>query len=193
MKNGNTKSLELLRYARRYDGAASQELLMRFRDPLLKRIRLMMGDKVRRKAESQDFLQQVMVDFLKASHSFEIRSDKDILRWLTAVARNNIRDAGRRRRVQAFESLSSCFTAGEVVVDAPSPFTQVVMHEDTVRLLEGLEKLKDDYRKVIDLHHLEGLSLKSVAARMGRSHDAVKKLHTRAMIRLGSHITSSVQ
>lgn len=193
MKDGQLSNLQLLQRARHNDPTASRELIVRLRDPLLDRIRLMMGDRVRRLADSIDFLQEVMVEFLEESLDIDFCSDGEILRWLTAVARNNIRDAARRRRVRAFDSLSASFSAEGVRDGGPSPASRVAMHEDTIRLAEGLEKLKPDYRQVIDLHNLEGLGLREVARRMERTYEGVKKLHTRAMIQLGSLLSSSGQ
>ena len=46
------------------------------------------------------------------------------------------------------------------------------------------EALPDDYREVIVLRHLEGLTFPAVADRMGRSVDSVEKLWLRAVARL---------
>ena len=71
-----------------------------------------------------------------------------------------------------------------------TPGSLVAQHEEAIRLVESLEKIKKDYREVIELHHLQGLSLKEVAVRMGRTYVAVRKLHTRAMVSLGLHLSS---
>jgi RNA polymerase sigma-70 factor (ECF subfamily) len=44
--------------------------------------------------------------------------------------------------------------------------------------------MPDDYREVLILRHLEGLTVPEVATRLGRSQDSVKKLWTRALDRL---------
>jgi thimet oligopeptidase len=49
---------------------------------------------------------------------------------------------------------------------------------------ERLAGLPEDYREVIVLRHLEGLTFPEVAARMGRSLDSVEKLWLRAVTRL---------
>jgi RNA polymerase sigma-70 factor (ECF subfamily) len=185
MNNCDLSSLDLLERARQESDSASQELLLRFRQPLLNRIRLMMGAGVRRIAESQDFLQEVMVDFLEDSYHMKFRTDIDILRWMTAVARNHIRMAGRRKRILAFDSLSASFSIEAVPTPDSSPASKAAVHEKAVLLAEGLEKLKEEHREVIELHNLESMRLKKVAERMGRSYEAVKKLHTRAMMQLG--------
>ena len=130
-------------------------------------------------------------EFLGTSPTPELQSEKDLLRWLTAIARNRIRDTGRRRRARAFESLSESFSADDIAAVQPSPPSGIAVHEDALRLVEGLERLKEDYREVIELHDLEGLRLKEVAAKMGRSYDAIKQLHTRAMVELAGVLAFS--
>ena len=44
--------------------------------------------------------------------------------------------------------------------------------------------LPEDYREVIILRHLEGLSFPDVALRMGRTEDSVKNVWLRALARL---------
>jgi RNA polymerase sigma-70 factor (ECF subfamily) len=51
-------------------------------------------------------------------------------------------------------------------------------------LADALERLPQDYREVIILRHMEGLSFPEVAQRMHRTLDSVKKLWTRALAQL---------
>ena len=51
-------------------------------------------------------------------------------------------------------------------------------------LAEALSRLPEDYREVIVLRNLEGLSHEEVAARMGRGIGAVRMLWLRALSRL---------
>jgi RNA polymerase sigma-70 factor (ECF subfamily) len=53
-----------------------------------------------------------------------------------------------------------------------------------VLLAEALSRLPEDYRKVIVLRNLEGLSHEEVATRMGRAVGAVSMLWLRALSRL---------
>jgi RNA polymerase sigma factor (sigma-70 family) len=52
------------------------------------------------------------------------------------------------------------------------------------RLEKALDSLPHDYRTVITLMKVRGLSLKDVARRMGRSPDAVTMLHLRVLRKL---------
>jgi RNA polymerase sigma-70 factor (ECF subfamily) len=49
---------------------------------------------------------------------------------------------------------------------------------------DGLEQLPSDYREVLVLRNLEGLTFPQVAERMGRSLDSVEKLWIRGLARL---------
>ena len=46
--------------------------------------------------------------------------------------------------------------------------------------------LPDDYREVIRMTKVEGCDLREVAASMGRSESAVRKLMARALLRIGT-------
>ena len=53
--------------------------------------------------------------------------------------------------------------------------------EQGVLLADALAQLPEDYREVLILRHLEGLTFPGVSQRMGRTLDSVKKLWTRAL------------
>ena len=59
------------------------------------------------------------------------------------------------------------------------PSQQAARLEQAVLLADALGRLPADYREVLVLRHLEGLTFPEVAGRMGRSVDSVKKLWAR--------------
>ena len=65
-----------------------------------------------------------------------------------------------------------------------SPSQQAVRREQAVLLADALQGLPEDYREVIILRQLEGLSFPDVARRMGRTEDSVKNVWLRALARL---------
>ena len=65
-----------------------------------------------------------------------------------------------------------------------SPSQQASRREQVVLLADALALLPEDYREVIVLRHLEGLSFAEVGQRMGRSLDSVEKLWVRGLARL---------
>lgn len=145
----------------------------------------MMGDEARRSAESGDFLQGLWVEVLKRPEQMPREDESAQLRWLTAVARNNIRDAVRKRREQALLALSSSFLPAG---DPATPLSNAVHDENVVRLAECIEQLLPDHQLVIELRSLEGLSFREVGQRMERGEDAARKLYARAILGLGQRL-----
>src|SRR2546427_206956 len=72
-----------------------------------------------------------------------------------------------------------------------SPSQRVARREQAVVLADMLGRLPEDYREVVILRHLEGLSFPQVARRMGRTLDSVKKLWARALAQLRDSLGDS--
>ena len=79
---------------------------------------------------------------------------------------------------------SSCVLAGQFASPGTSPSEAASRREQAVLFADALATLPDDYREVIVLRHLEGLTFPAVAERMGRTVDSVEKLWVRAVARL---------
>ena len=183
--------MELLLRAKDGDGGALEEVLERYRDRLLSRIRLMMGGAAKRVAESGDFLQGVFTEVLDRFPDFEIRDEKSFLRWMTAIARNSIRDSTRKRRERRFESLSdSLFARVESDQDTPSPPSQADLNDKLFRLAEAIEELELDHREVIALRDLDDLPFHVIGERLGCSKSGARLLYNRALVALGGLIES---
>ena len=56
--------------------------------------------------------------------------------------------------------------------------------EQALLLAEALARLPAEWRELLILRHLEGLTFPEVAQRMGRTVDSVKKLWPRALANL---------
>ena len=96
-----------LRAAKAGDREVLGALLQRFRDPLLGRIRMLMGPQARAVAESGDFLQEVFLEAVSDIRGFELRSNGGLVQWLTQIARNRIRASLRCQREQAIEAAAT--------------------------------------------------------------------------------------
>src|SRR5262249_56849730 len=73
-----------------------------------------------------------------------------------------------------------------------SPSQRASRRERAVLLATALERLPADYREVIVLRSLEGLSFPDVAAPMGRTSVSVERLWSRALPRLKRALESAV-
>ena len=172
--------------AREGDAGALGALVERFQEPLLARVRLMLGEEARRCAESVDFVQGAILDALRQGAPIPCDDERGLLRWMTAAARNDIRNAATRRREQALSSLSASLSL-ESIPDrgTPSPPSAAELDEEHLRLVEALEQLDQDQRRAIELRDLDGLSFAEVGRCMERSEAAAQMLHARALLRLG--------
>ena len=88
-----------------------------------------------------------------------------------------------KRRVQTGARVATAIVLGgaALVAAGSSPSQHAARREQALLLAEGLERLPEDYREVLILRHLEGLTFPEVAARMGRTVMSVKKLWARAL------------
>lgn len=170
---------ELLRRVGEGDQPSLNALMVRYRPRLMERIRLMLGDEARCWAETADFAQTVMLDVMREAKQVKIADGRGFLRWLSSIARNNIKDMGRRRRLESISTFSRWMCHD-------SPWRAAADQENIDRMLEALEELKPDDRRVLELRHFAALPFNDVAKEMERSLDATKQLHRRALLRLGA-------
>ena len=71
-----------------------------------------------------------------------------------------------------------------LVAPHSSPSQQAARREQAVLLADALGRLPEDYREVIILRQMEGLSFPDVACRMSKTVKSVEKLWMRALARL---------
>ena len=74
---------------------------------------------------------------------------------------------------------SSAAVQQALAAPVSSPSSIAIRREQAVLLADALEKLPADYREVFILRNLEHIPFDQIAARMGRSSGAVRKLWTR--------------
>lgn len=174
----------LIDRARVGDAVAASELVARVRAPLLRRIRWMMGSEARRLAESDDFLQATFAAALPTLERFEVRSTESFLRWLTTIARNQIRQEVRRPREAALSALSSALG-----LDGHPGHTDGTLSVDSaLALAEAFAKLAEDERRLVELRDLEGRTFVEIGGLLGCGERQAQRLHARALMRLGRHL-----
>ncbi len=162
---------------------------------LIARVRAMLGPRARRAGESLDFAQQAWLELLEQdSRNAAARGASDeqgLLRRLCAIARNNARDAARRKGVLRLESV---FAPGDVLASAPeqhaqdllaapdsSPSLRLARREELERFEQRVGALEPRLRAVFELRAREGLSFPQIAARLARQEDTVRKAYYRAV------------
>ena len=170
-----TREHQLVERARGGDQRAFEELCLGLRERLLATIRSRLGPAARQGTDPEDVLQTSFVRALHSMQRFEWRGDGSFRRWLEAIAIHVTLDAVRhqgRRTVLRIDR--------DVKGDGASPSKGLRRRERLERLENSLESLSPDYRTVLRLSRMDGLSIKETAKQMGRSESAVKNLLLRA-------------
>jgi RNA polymerase sigma-70 factor (ECF subfamily) len=187
---------QLLQSARHGDAAALGQLLELYRQYLTLLARLQINRRLQRKVDASDVVQETFLEAHRDFTQFRGAGERELLGWLRQILASNLANVvrhyqGTRRRDVRLEreltlQLDQSSRALEPGLVAPhsSPSQQAVRREEAVLLADALGRLPDDYREVLLLRHLEGLSFPEMAERMGRSLDSVKNVWARALARL---------
>jgi len=156
-------------------------------------IRLRMGAELRSKLESMDLVQDVLMSALKDLGNFTYKTEGDLLRWLSRIAENrlrnqlqrlhaNKRDIRKEVRLNGFgPTVEDSFVAALDAVDTTTPSAIMSKREELDKLAKAIDVLKPEYRQVIVMTKIEGLSYKEIGERLGKSSEAVRKLVSRAL------------
>jgi RNA polymerase sigma-70 factor, ECF subfamily len=144
--------LDLARRARRGDAAAFDQLVLRFRRPVLR-----FCWRLLRSSEAEDLAQDT---FVRAFVHFErFDPERPVLPWLIAIARRLCLDVLRRRKVSAM--------ADALPLSAPprpGPESEAAVREQLSHLDRALADLDDGPKEAVILFHIEGLSYREIAA-----------------------------
>jgi RNA polymerase sigma-70 factor (ECF subfamily) len=144
--------LDLARRARRGDAAAFDQLVLRFRRPVLR-----FCWRLLRSSEAEDLAQDT---FVRAFVHFErFDPERPVLPWLIAIARRLCLDVLRRRKVSAM--------ADALPLSAPprpGPESEAAVREQLSHLDRALADLDDGPKEAVILFHIEGLSYRDIAA-----------------------------
>ena len=198
MHINNDKTQHLVALAKDGDESALGQLCAVYGSRVLWLVRLRMGKELRSKLESMDLVQDVLVSALKDLGNFTYKNEGDFVRWLSRIAENRLRDnldklhADKRdirkevRLNTHRPTIEDSFAAALEPIDATTPSAIISQREEFDKLAKAIDVLKPEYREVIVLTKVEGLSYREIGDKLGRSADAARMLFSRAMAALTS-------
>ncbi len=170
---------ELIDRARKGDRNAFDELTKRFstrlRESVEKWSRFRLGNRV----DADDVLQETFLRAYRSLERFEApdrNNEESFLRWICGIAKRALGDLTRKTAYRENPAASIERVAGD-----PSQSRVQRREERLERLQRALDQLPPDYRRVLILSRLEGLSAQEIADRMGRTPNAVYHLIVRAL------------
>lgn len=187
---------DLLRRSRSGDTEALGELLSRQLPRLRAFVRLRVGDTLRAKESASDIVQSVCADLLRSLEAFEYRSEPEFRSWLYSAVLHKIREherhhARHKRRADREVNLDAAAALESCYAHLITPSQHAIGREMAERLEAAFDALPEDYREILTLSRVIGLSHAEAAERMGRSVDSVRNLLHRALVRLSDLLARS--
>jgi RNA polymerase sigma-70 factor (ECF subfamily) len=187
---------QLLHRARAGDRSTLGQLLELYRSYLVILARVQIGRRLQGKVDASDVVQEAYLGAYRDFPQFRGTNEKEFLGWLrrvlASVLANLVRhyQGTQRRDVRLEQKLtveleqSSQALDRNLVAAQSSPSQQAIRREQSLLLAEALGRLPAEWRELLILRHLEGLSFPEVAQRLGRTVDSVKKQWPRALASL---------
>lgn len=186
----------LLEHAMKGETASLAKLLELCGPKVRARIEGRIGPTHRSSLDADDVMQVTYVEAVMRLARFKGGGASGFLAWLSRMAENNLIDAVRaleagRRPDPARRITNAGGTSGSVValIDLLSgtmttPSHHAAHDEAAAHLQRAISSLPKDYEKVVRLFDLEGIEMKEVAQRLGKSEGAAYMLRARAHDRL---------
>jgi RNA polymerase sigma-70 factor (ECF subfamily) len=197
MPTKSPDSDELLRRTAQGSAAARDQLLARHRNRLRKMIAYHLDRRLAARIDPSDVVQDVLIEAAQKLPEYMHTRPLPFYPWLRQIAWDRLVEL-YRKHVQAQkrsvrredpgalalpdESLAEL--AGRLVTSATSPSQRLLRKEIQERIRDALKRLASRDRAVLELRHLEQLSVAETAVVLGISQAAVKTRHLRALQRL---------
>jgi len=192
----NYQTQRLVTLAQNGDESALEHLCKVYNERVLRIILMRMGPELRTKLQSMDLVQDAFISALRSLENFTYQNEGDFLRWISKIAENRLRDNldklhADKRDIRKEKPLNNnrsttqnTFIRSSGPVDTTTPSMIMSKREQLNKLEKAIDKLRPEYREVIVLTKIEGLSYQEVADRLGKSPDAVRMLVSRSMAAL---------
>ena len=155
--------------------------------------RLQLDGRWDRKFDASDILQQTLLEAWKGEDAFQGDTSNERIAWLRTILGRVIlrevrkydgtqkRDPGRELSLERSINQSSILLDNMLAADTDTPSVAADNREQQTIIADVLESLPEDYRKVIVMRNLRGISNAEIAVKLGRSEPAVRMLWLRAL------------
>lgn len=194
MCNTSHKTQQWVTLAKDGDETALERLYLVYGERVRWMARFGMGKGLRSKLESMDLVQDTFMHAFQGMDHFTYTNEGDMVRWLTKIAQNVVRDQRdklyaakrdiRKERPLGRYPSTAGFRGSPLGLGTTTPSMIASRHEDLARLENAIDELKPEYRDVIILSKIEGLSYTEIGKQLGKSPDAVRMMMPSAMAEL---------
>lgn len=147
------------------------------------------------KLDPDDVLQEAYLAIFAGFRDFTCRDEDSFYHWAARIVDHKFIDQARRWRSKQRDVSREVAPRGgslsrhesfleRCLPDLQTPSATLRREEAVGALMSCIARLPDDHRTVVQRFHLNGEPLATLAADLGRSEDAVRRLATRALDRL---------
>ncbi len=177
------------------DDAAFHALFDRYVETLRRYADRWMPAGLRRRLSAADVVQEAHLVAFERCVDFEHRGAGSFRNWLLRIVELKVKQAVRSHAGAALRSMGREVTRGarldtrDFVGRQASPSQAAIGSEMEDLARQAMETLPEHYREVLQLTRNEQLNLREIGVRIGRSHEATKKLYARAMSRFANEFT----
>ena len=176
------------------DRVALDRLLDEYLPWIRKRVHARLGPMLRGRAETGDFVQESLVEFLRWGPRFRIANGKAFRALLARISERVLCDGAnwwtaQRRDISRERAFDSVLLLDPPRANDPTPSQQTMQRDQQAWVHLGLEMLSSDERRVIVLRHFEELPFAVVGEQLGTSEVTARKRYERAMITLTGAVT----
>lgn len=173
-------------------------LLLRYRGYLLMLAHRYLSDQLRRRIDPADVVQVTFLEAKRDLNSFRGGTPAEFAGWLRGMLKNNVASALSHhvmtqkrsmkkevhRRVGNGESESHANWIAQLPGGKTSPSGVAVREEAVLAMMNALHQLPETQAEAIRMRYMEGLPLKEIVERMGKSETAVAGLLKRGLQKL---------
>jgi RNA polymerase sigma-70 factor (ECF subfamily) len=192
------KTAELLAGVKAGDASAINQLMERHRDALRRIVQLRLDQKIQRRIDVSDVVQDVLVEANRRLADYVANPQMPFHLWLRQIAQDRIIDAHRRHRASAKRSVdkerplaipaaddrSTMDLAAQLCDRELTPGAAVAQAEMARCVEQAIAKLPDQDCEIIIMRHYEQLSNQEVAQALGLTEPAASMRYLRAIRRL---------
>lgn len=189
---------ELLNDVREGDSQAVERLLARHRDSLHRMIQLRMDQRIKRRVDVSDVVQDVLIEANRRLQDYLKNPAMAFHLWIRQIAKDRLIDAHRRHRVSAKRSIdreqpmairgtvdqSSLDIVAQIRDPQMTPAAAASQRELAMHVEGAIARLGEADRDVILMRHYEQLTNGEIATALGLTEPAASMRYLRAIRRL---------
>lgn len=160
-----------------------------------------LGERLKQKVDASDVVQQTLLKAHEDRDQFKGDSEPQLVAWLKQILRNRLIDMARHwkgqkrdldRDVNLQQKVDDSFRRVDdwLVMSQTSPSMAAQGNEQLMLLSTAVEKLPDDLREVVVMHHLQGMKLVEISKAVGCDETTVGRRLFRGMKQLGQLMES---